>query len=114
MRWLSLLLLSFCFVPLFTEAQTGVITGRVMTEDGSGMPGVTVSLMPVADRRTISGRPLNRTGTDEDGNFKFTGLAPRVYSVSASSAKVTCPDPFRSVRGRIAVITASAPTSRSL
>jgi Carboxypeptidase regulatory-like domain len=77
-----------CFVPLTPEAQTGVITGRVVTEDGSGLPGVTVSLMPIAaDRRTISSGPQNRTLTDGDGNFKFIGLAPRVYSVSASSAK---------------------------
>jgi hypothetical protein len=31
--------------------------------------------------------------TDEDGNFKFTGLAPCVYSVSASSAKGYVPSP---------------------
>jgi len=79
MRWLSLLLFSLCFVPLPQETQTGVITGRVVTEDGSGLPGVPVTLTPVAaDRRTISGRPQDRTLTDEDGNFKFTGLAPRV------------------------------------
>jgi carboxypeptidase family protein len=88
MKWLSLLLLSFCFVPLPQEMRTGVITGRVVTEDGSGLPGVMVILTPVvADRRAISGRPQNRTSTDEDGNFKFTGLAPRVYSVTASSVK---------------------------
>jgi Carboxypeptidase regulatory-like domain len=94
MRWLPLLLISLCFVPLTSEAQTGVITGRVITEDGSGLPGVTVSLRPVAaDRRTISDRPQNQTGTDGDGNFKFTGLAPRVYLVSASSAKGYVPGP---------------------
>jgi hypothetical protein len=95
MRRLSLLLFSLCFVPLFTEAQTSVITGRVATEDGGGLPGVTVSLIPVAaDRRTISSGPQNRTLTDGDGNFKFTGLAPRVYSVSASSAKGYVPKPI--------------------
>src|SRR5215813_9060479 len=94
MRWLSFLLFSFCFVPLTPEAQTGIITGRVVTEDGSGLPGVTVTLTPVAaDRRAISGRSQNRTLTDEDGNFKFTGLAPLVYSVSASSAKGYVPSP---------------------
>src|SRR5262245_33623490 len=88
MRWLSILLFSLCFVPLTQEARTGVITGRVVTDDGSGLPGVTVTLTPVAaDRRTISGRPQNRTFTDEDGNFKYTGLAPLVYSVSASGVK---------------------------
>ena len=55
---------------------------------------MTVSLMPVAaDRRTISSGPQNRTLTDGDGNFKFTGLAPRVYSVSASTAKGYVPKP---------------------
>jgi Carboxypeptidase regulatory-like domain len=88
MRRLSLLLFSLCFATLTPEAQTGVITGRVVTDDGSGLPGVTVTLTPVAaDRRTILRGSQNRTSTDEDGNFKFTGLAPLVYSVSASSAK---------------------------
>jgi len=94
MRWLSLLLLSLCVVPITSEAQTGVITGRVVTEDGSELPGVTVTLTPVAaDRRTISSGPQTRILTDGDGNFKFTGLAPRVYSVSASSAKGYVPRP---------------------
>jgi carboxypeptidase family protein len=94
MRWLPLLLFSLCVVTTTSEAQTGVITGRVVTEDGSGLQGVVVSLTPVAaDRRTISSGPQNRTLTDVDGNFKFTGLAPRAYSVSASSAKGYVPRP---------------------
>src|SRR5262245_55285222 len=71
-----------------SEAQTGEITGRVVTEDGVGMPNVTVFLNPVAtDRRPATGGSQNRTATDEDGNFKFTGLAPRVYSVVAVTIK---------------------------
>jgi hypothetical protein len=65
-----------------------VITGRVVTDDGAGMPSVTVFLNPVAtDRRPTTGGTQNQTATDEEGNFKFTGLAQRVYSVTASSAK---------------------------
>src|SRR5262245_2761245 len=95
MRWLSILLFSLCFVPLTPEAQTGIITGRVVTDDGGGLPGVTVTLTPVAaDRRAISGRPQNRSFTDEDGNFKFTGLAPVVYSVNASGVKGYVPSPI--------------------
>jgi len=76
------------FIPLIANAQTGEITGRVMTDDGAGMPNVTVYLNPVAtDRRPTMGGSQNRTSTDEDGNFKFTGLAPRVYSVVAVSTK---------------------------
>src|SRR5262249_50396496 len=78
----------FVFVPPASDAQTGDITGRVVTEDGVGMSNVTVYLNPVAtDRRPTTGGSQNRTTTDEDGNFKFTGLAPRVYSVGAVSTK---------------------------
>jgi Carboxypeptidase regulatory-like domain len=95
MRRLSLLLfLTLCFVPLTSVAQTGVITGRVVSEDGSGLPGMTVTLLPVAaDRRARTGGSHHQTGTDLDGAFKFTGLAPRVYSVSASPAKSYVPGP---------------------
>src|SRR5262249_15846831 len=80
--------------PLTAKAQTGVITGRVVSEDGAGMPNVTVYLSAVAsDRRPTLGGTGNRTATDADGNFKFTGLAPPVYSVSAFSAKGYVPRP---------------------
>ncbi|HEY7180970.1 MAG TPA: carboxypeptidase-like regulatory domain-containing protein [Blastocatellia bacterium] len=80
---------SLIFFSLNANAQTGVITGHVVNEEGAGMPGVTVYLVPVAaDRRpSAQGGPQNRTATDEDGNFKFTELARRVYSVSTSPAK---------------------------
>ncbi len=78
----------FVFVPPASDAQTGEITGRVVTEDGAGMPNLTVFLNPVAtDRRPTTGGSQNRTSTDEDGNFKFTGLAARVYSVTAVTTK---------------------------
>src|SRR5262245_30546128 len=55
---------------------------------------MTVTLLPVAaDRRARTGGSEHQTGTDLDGNFKFTGLAPRVYSVSASPAKSYVPGP---------------------
>jgi len=85
---LFLLLTLYALAPLASEAQTGEITGRVVTEDGAGMPNVTVFLNPVAtDRRSTMGGSQNPAATDEDGNFKFTGLAPRVYSLRAASAK---------------------------
>src|SRR5262249_12400587 len=76
------------FIPLIANAQTGEITGRVVTEDGVGMPNVTVLLNPAAmDPRPTTGVSHIQTATDEDGNFKFTGLAPRVYSVVAAPTK---------------------------
>ncbi|MGH9935807.1 MAG: carboxypeptidase regulatory-like domain-containing protein [Blastocatellia bacterium] len=68
-------------------AQTGVITGRVVSEDGGGMPNVPVFLSQVgSNQRAINAQP-ERTATDEDGNFRFTGLAPRLYSVNVLAAK---------------------------
>src|SRR5262245_3922860 len=73
------LVLFSLFLPLIANAQTGMITGRVVNEEGAGMPGVTVYLFPVAaDRRPATGLSQNQTATDEDGNFKFTELAQRV------------------------------------
>jgi hypothetical protein len=52
------------------------------------MPNVTVLLNRAAiDPRPTTGVSQIRTATDEDGNFKFTGLAPRVYSVVAVATK---------------------------
>src|SRR5215475_8062377 len=94
MMCLYLLLFSSFFAPLAVQAQTGVITGRVMNEEGAGMPNVTVFLNALAtDRRPTLGGTSNRTATDIEGNFKFTGLAPRVYSVSTFSAKGYVPRP---------------------
>src|SRR5215510_8317608 len=45
---LSLCLSALLWVdPLIAEAQTGAITGRVITEDGGGLANVTVMLLPV-------------------------------------------------------------------
>src|SRR5262245_33305191 len=79
---------SLLFFSLNANAQTGVINGHVVNEEGAGMPGVTVYLSPVAaDRRPSTGRSPNQVATDEDGNFKFTELAQRVYTVSALPSK---------------------------
>ncbi|HEU0186199.1 MAG TPA: carboxypeptidase-like regulatory domain-containing protein, partial [Blastocatellia bacterium] len=79
---------SLLFFSFIANAQTDVITGRVVNEEGAGMPGVTVSLTTFdADRRQTQGGSRNRTATDEEGNFKFAGLAQRVYSVDVSPVK---------------------------
>src|SRR5262245_25278943 len=76
------------FLSIIANAQTGVITGRVVSEDGTGLPNAKLYLFTVgADRRQGQGGSQNQTAADEDGNFKFTGLAPRVYSLSASPWK---------------------------
>jgi hypothetical protein len=47
----------------------GIITGRLVTEDGKPQPGV---LLQVADRVL----PNNEYQTDKDGRFRIEGLAP--------------------------------------
>jgi protocatechuate 3,4-dioxygenase beta subunit len=66
------------------NAQTkGVITGRVATEDGAGLAAVTVMLLPVA----MHGGQRRSTTTDEEGNFRFTDLSPRPYSISVIGSR---------------------------
>jgi hypothetical protein len=66
------------------SAQTkGAITGRVVTEDGGGMAGVTVMLLSVA----VQGGQRRSTTTDEEGNFRFTDLAPRPYTIFVVSSR---------------------------
>jgi hypothetical protein len=66
--------------------QTGVITGRVVTEDGAGMANVTVALLPAGGAQRAMGRQFS-TATDEDGNFKFTGVPSRTYTIGVTDAK---------------------------
>jgi protocatechuate 3,4-dioxygenase beta subunit len=72
-------------IPASTaSAQTkGAITGRVAAEDGAGMAGVTVTLSAVA----IQGGQRRSTTTDEEGNFRFTDLSPRPYSISVFASR---------------------------
>src|SRR5262249_34740451 len=69
-------------------AQTGMITGRVISEDGGGLPNVSVYLSSVGSSQRVETYSTPETAvTDEDGNFKFTGLAPRLYMVNVSMMK---------------------------
>ncbi|MBO0857556.1 MAG: carboxypeptidase regulatory-like domain-containing protein [Chloracidobacterium sp.] len=81
-------LFSSCFAPFITNAQTGDITGRVVSEDGVGLPNITVFLSPVrsSPRQAPDDQPETFV-TDKDGNFMFSGLAPGRYSVYAASWK---------------------------
>ncbi len=84
----SLLFLSSCLAPLVANAQSGEITGRVVTEDGTGLPNVMLFLAPVAREARVTISPSqNQTSSDEDGNFKFTGVAQGAYFVNVSIAK---------------------------
>src|SRR5262249_27833150 len=85
---LLILFLSLCFATLTQNAQTGEITGRVVTEDGKALPNAEIYLIPSAGSVRESSRDSQyRTSTDEDGNFKFTGLAPIRYTISVNNAE---------------------------
>jgi Carboxypeptidase regulatory-like domain len=58
--------------------QTGVITGRVVADDGSGVSRASVKIYPV--RSGLGRSPdISEVTTDVDGNFRFTDLDPGVY-----------------------------------
>ena len=98
---LFVIFISTFFVPLTTMAQTGEITGRVVTEDGTGLPNVMVSLA-VLTRESPAAVSVsrNQTSSDEDGNFKFTGLAPGSYNVMVANVKSYIRKPMPVIEGQ--------------
>lgn len=64
-----------------SQSLTGTVTGQVMDEQGAVLPGVMV---------TLSGRQGSQsTTTDERGTYRFVGLNPGVYNVSAELSGFT-------------------------
>lgn len=69
-------------------AQKGEITGRVLDAQGQPLKGVEVTLLHGGDKS-----PRKQT-SDDQGHFRFDGLASGVYSVTAALdgySEVTCP-----------------------
>lgn len=78
---------------------TGVIEGRVVSENGQSMAGATVSV-----RRINSASGGRQTTTDVEGNFRVIGLEPALYNVSANAPAYTTAgsaDPFTPTYHRI-------------
>jgi hypothetical protein len=78
--------------PPLGRDRTGEITVRLVTEDGVGLPGVSVNLFPVTgDGRRIDGSSGVWDTTDEDGIFTISERwwenAPSLYSIAVSNAK---------------------------
>jgi hypothetical protein len=73
------LLLILCSLssPLFAQSLTqgGNIRGTVTGTDGTALPGVTVTLSGVNGRQTFV--------TDTDGEYRFLGLDPGTYTITA-------------------------------
>jgi len=66
------------------EPSSGVITGKVVNENGQPMAGAAVMVRPINNK--VNGRT---TSTDGDGNFRFAGLEPALYSVIANAPAYT-------------------------
>lgn len=77
-KWFLLLatLMIFCGLTFAQSGQTGQIKGKVTTADGALLPGVTVKVsspaMVIKEMTTV---------TNENGAYRFLGLAPGVYKV---------------------------------
>ena len=74
-RFLVPLLLLFLAIPAFSQTQAGNIIGKVLSTDGSALPGVTVTVTGI-------GAPQTFVSTGE-GDFRFLGLHPGRYTVTA-------------------------------
>ena len=69
------MLVALVAVSAYGQYQTGNIFGRTMSNDGSVLPGVTITLSGVgASQSTVS---------DAQGNFRFINLSPGTYSIKA-------------------------------
>src|ERR1044072_3328470 len=85
--FLILLFASFCVCAQWAQpaivkvnTKTGVITGRVVNENGE--PHVNVSVLVRPD--TPEGQPVAQTTTNRDGVFKLSGLERGAYTVSSA------------------------------
>jgi hypothetical protein len=87
-RIASMVLFLFVTFNSAKAQQTGEISGRVITEDGTGMPNLYVTIFPVNNLQSpILINRSNRVATDDNGNFRLTGLAPRLYQVNVYPTK---------------------------
>ncbi len=84
--WASLLLIAG--IIIVDAQQSGVITGRVVNDEGSGIPNLAVNIIQASTgQRGPSARAGTMVVTDEDGNFRVTGLSPSLYSVNVFQTK---------------------------
>ncbi|HJQ37665.1 MAG TPA: TonB-dependent receptor [Thermoanaerobaculia bacterium] len=72
------LLVSLLAVGAYAQLQSGNIFGKVVANDGSALPGVTVTLTGVGAPQTFI--------TDAQGDFRFLNLSPGSYSLKAELA----------------------------
>ncbi len=72
------MLVSLLAVGAYAQLQSGNIFGTVEANDGSALPGVTVTVTGVGAPQTFI--------TDAQGNFRFLNLSPGQYTIRAELA----------------------------
>jgi Carboxypeptidase regulatory-like domain len=84
--WTTLLLIAGF---IMSNAQHGgTITGRVVNDEGEGLPNVNVDIIKApTGQREGSTRSNTKVVTDRGGNFRATDLSPGLYTVNVSNAK---------------------------
>jgi Carboxypeptidase regulatory-like domain len=94
------LLLTAGFI-ISNAQQGGTITGRVVNDEGAGMPNVTVVISRAqAGRRAASPRGNIQVVTDKDGNFRGAGLSPGLYEVDVLRVKEYVMRPLTAAESR--------------
>lgn len=78
-----LLLLTMCGSVAVGQRATGVISGRVVSDDGRPIPHAIINIVGSGNRRVMSGRTA--IATDDDGNFQADGLDPAPYLITATA-----------------------------
>ncbi|MDX2041517.1 MAG: carboxypeptidase-like regulatory domain-containing protein [Acidobacteriota bacterium] len=82
MKTRTMILLIALFLPVSAQQQRGTITGRVVTDEGTPLSGVTVMLASYNGSAISS--TLKRALTDQEGNFQFTNLAAHSYTINVT------------------------------
>ena len=95
----ALLLISSLIIT--NAQQGGTISGRVVNDEGTGVPNLSVYLNQAPNGRRGS---INRGNimvvTDEDGNFRAAGLAPSLYAINIAQAKEYTMQPLTAAERR--------------
>ena len=75
--WITLFMFWFCAIPHLGSAQeTGQIEGRVVNAAKQPIPGVDVEI--------VAPHPPLKTTTNANGRYRFDGLLPGQYSITAA------------------------------
>ncbi|MBS1790457.1 MAG: carboxypeptidase regulatory-like domain-containing protein [Acidobacteria bacterium] len=83
--FITLVLSALSFTANAQQQLRGTITGRVVADDGTPLSSTTVMLYPITSNAI--GNSYKTALTDEEGNFRFTGLPQRPYVINVTEAR---------------------------